>query len=756
MDAAQIVCDACGARFRWKAALAGRRVNCSMCRTPILVPQTAEAAAARVARYDASASAAGKTSVMDTGLVVEVLDRDRAKRAAAEQAAAAAAADEIAKRGPAFAREMGLRPQQAAKPGESQTSGMSTAAGLSVLGLDADDATAPAATPESGKMRQHGGDRYGRDDLALVLVVLTVLVTLGLQSWLAAEVQVTARRLVREAGGSADAVGYPIGEMLMGWLIGMAMLFAVAVPVLMLGILATGRVMRFHLRRSAYVSTAGWVCVPLLCSLAGYFIGGADTAMLLGVAGLLPAFPAFKWFHGVSWAEAFAGYLASLAGVAVFVAATLLMAGSVGMAVGDAFPSATELAAGHMPPAEEGAPLVATTDMGGGGVEEVSVVPPPPKPELPPLPYEPDEAEPLPVEAAVPPLPAFTGMANMELIEPGVLFEEIRIAGDGPGGWMKLWLYLPTPEGGEHADASLPLVLIAPAGTNSLTGQKLSGGDRPEHLPYPRAGIAAMAYELDGPIPAHASDAEIANAMRRFRLASGGVVNLRNAMEFALQRLPMIDPQRIYAVGHSSAGTIALAAAATEPRLAGVIAHAPISDLRDQLGREGLDALRRIDPAAIAFVDRLSPKLLVGRVTVPILLTQSTQDLIVAPLQTTRYEARLAERGKPVDRVTFDRGDHYSAMLHRGVPAGIAWIASDRQTAEPSPAVRAAGALMVGEVTREGLEAALEVPMTPAGRAAVVPVLERVMQGQDEEQRRLAARALARWDAEALHRTLPE
>ena len=40
--------------------------------------------------------------------------------------------------------------------------------------------------------------------------------------------------------------------------------------------------------------------------------------------------------------------------------------------------------------------------------------------------------------------------------------------------------------------------------------------------------------------------------------AQAGLVNARNALEFVLARVPEVDPKRIYAAGHSSAGTLAL------------------------------------------------------------------------------------------------------------------------------------------------------------------------------------------------------
>ena len=90
-------------------------------------------------------------------------------------------------------------------------------------------------------------------------------------------------------------------------------------------------------------------------------------------------------------------------------------------------------------------------------------------------------------------------------IEPGVMFHEVRLpGGDKPGFAGKLWLYLPS---GDHADQSLPCVLITAGASNLLKGIHLSEYARAEQLPYVRAGFAVLAYELDGALPGGATPA---------------------------------------------------------------------------------------------------------------------------------------------------------------------------------------------------------------------------------------------------------
>ena len=117
-------------------------------------------------------------------------------------------------------------------------------------------------------------------------------------------------------------------------------------------------------------------------------------------------------------------------------------------------------------------------------------------------------------------------------IEPGIMLYEIRLRPDAnrqpppPGQSGRLWLYLPKPPHGEIAPKSLPCVLLAPAGSNLLTGMKLAADDRPEHLPYLKAGFAVLAFDLDGAEPNRRGDFPWQNMLAflksRSGLANGG------------------------------------------------------------------------------------------------------------------------------------------------------------------------------------------------------------------------------------------
>lgn len=152
-------------------------------------------------------------------------------------------------------------------------------------------------------------------------------------------------------------------------------------------------------------------------------------------------------------------------------------------------------------------------------------------------------------------------------LKPGILVHEVKVKGREQS--IKLWIYLPerTPAG-----KKLPCVLIAPAGSPLFHGMTLGEGDRPEHLPYMQAGLAVVAYEIEGAVSPAARTPELVKAAGVFRRAEAGLFDTRKALDYALARVPAIDPKRIYTAGHSSAGTLSLLVAQHEPRIAACIA----------------------------------------------------------------------------------------------------------------------------------------------------------------------------------------
>lgn len=265
------------------------------------------------------------------------------------------------------------------------------------------------------------------------------------------------------------------------------------------------------------------------------------------------------------------------------------------------------------------------------------------------------------------PIPEFPDPADVVpwSPKPGAFLYQMAWPGDLslPGGVGTIWLYLPP---GELTEASLPCVLIGAGGSNLLSGKALDDDDRDEHIPYVQAGFAVVAFSIDGD-PRYTDQ-----PYRKFEGAFGGMVNARNALEFALAKLPEVDPERIFIAGHSSAGTLALLYAEHEPRLKGACAYMPVYDVVGALGNA--PTLRTVDPDAPQFLSRTSPRSFVDRLRCPVFLFGSEKDGNV-PVATVRRAANdLRAHGKDVTIEIAPSGDHYRAMIDSGIPAGIAWL----------------------------------------------------------------------------------
>lgn len=247
-----------------------------------------------------------------------------------------------------------------------------------------------------------------------------------------------------------------------------------------------------------------------------------------------------------------------------------------------------------------------------------------------------------------------------------------------PGSQMKVRVYLPP---GEHASHSLSCVLVSPAGTTMLTGNDLDAlNDHAYHdetLPYAEAGMAVIEYSLDG--ARDESDKKIVDSFKKaylaFRDTGGGVVNGRNALEFALQRLPMVDPNRIFSAGHSSAGTVSLLLAASEPRLRGCIAYAPGADVEEHSEKVlKVPLLALALPGVRNFAHQASPMNHTEHIRMPVFLFHAKDDSKVPAATMERFVEKLKGTNPHVTFISVEKGDHYQPMIEEGIPSAIDWI----------------------------------------------------------------------------------
>ena len=247
-----------------------------------------------------------------------------------------------------------------------------------------------------------------------------------------------------------------------------------------------------------------------------------------------------------------------------------------------------------------------------------------------------------------------------------------------PAFQMQMRVYLPA---GEHAPGTLPLVLVAPAGTPMFIG---NGLDDPtyhdETLPYAEAGAVVIMYSLDGGIIDldSATNARLSMAYEQFRRAGAGTVNARTALEFALARIPAVDPKKIVVAGHSSAGTASMLFAAHEPRLAAAIAYCPCTDVQTRM----VDFVNEVRgnplfPDIENFLQKSSPRTHSPSINCPVFVFHASDDSNVPYAESQQFVTNLKSAGKDAqmsEPAAF--GDHYQPMIDEGIPRAIVWLRS--------------------------------------------------------------------------------
>lgn len=273
-----------------------------------------------------------------------------------------------------------------------------------------------------------------------------------------------------------------------------------------------------------------------------------------------------------------------------------------------------------------------------------------------------------------------------EQIVNGARFREVTW-GDGsgsgttPGANGRVWIYL--PEGNTPA-GSLPCVFIAGAGSTLMQGMQLSDGDQDEHFPYVKAGMAVVAFDLDGGGGSSNFDVDAAQPQevnvedvtgyKSFRDSQAGLVNARNALEYTLANVPEVNPKQLYSVGHSSAGTLALLFAEHEPRLAGCVAYAPAIDLKSRFPGALVRMMSAMLPNLPEFVVQSSPRTHEDKLNCPTMIFHAADDQNVPIADSRAFVKRMQDKKKDVTLVEVPTGDHYESMIDEGIPKGIEFI----------------------------------------------------------------------------------
>ncbi len=299
------------------------------------------------------------------------------------------------------------------------------------------------------------------------------------------------------------------------------------------------------------------------------------------------------------------------------------------------------------------------------------------------------------------PLPAFPELANPRkyLVNGDHQFTwfdvtlKPTVSPAAPGQEMQLRVHVPHSDG---AFERRPLVLVPPDGTNLVQGAEIESGE-PENrqvLEFVEAGFVVVSYSLDGARPdLGPSHEEMAESYKQFLAAHAGLVNARNALEYALEQVVHVDPKRIFTAGRNTAGTLSLLHAAHEPRLTGCIAFAPVTNLQDD---EDMQTLRRhpdadeVLPNLESYSLAFAPVAVADRIRCPVFLFHAADDSVVPLSNSLQMKAKLPST--PVVLLRATEGDHHDAMVRVGLPAAVKWINALTKDSEPDePAVAVAG-----------------------------------------------------------------
>jgi hypothetical protein len=246
-------------------------------------------------------------------------------------------------------------------------------------------------------------------------------------------------------------------------------------------------------------------------------------------------------------------------------------------------------------------------------------------------------------------------------------------------------IYLPT----HPTKQKLPCIFVAPSGTTPLYGQRLEPMNRPEYIHYVEAGYAVIAYDVDGVIPDMSAaneapllrnpDKIVTDRLKSYKAADGGILNTKLAIDYAIARMPQIDPNAIYTAGSGSGGTIALMAAATDQRIKGAIAFTPVTDISKKFPHliENISKVVSRYPEAI---ERFSPYQNTTKIAKPLFIFQDDGSTINSVEDTNSF-VELVSKSNP--SVTFFHApvvpSFRSDIPPTGIQQAIEWLDSQQK-----------------------------------------------------------------------------
>ena len=252
----------------------------------------------------------------------------------------------------------------------------------------------------------------------------------------------------------------------------------------------------------------------------------------------------------------------------------------------------------------------------------------------------------------------------------------------------RLLVFLPT----KSAKTKFPCVFVAPSATAPLYGQTIDEETLIywNYINYANAGYAVIAYDIDGYIDqidrinettlVTQPDKLVIDSLRAYKASDAGVLNAKLAIDYAVARLPQIDPDAMYVAGAGAGGTTSLMVAATDKRIKAAIAYSPTTDVPKQYSSL-VETISKAVPGYKDFIDRSSPHRNIEKMNKPIFIFHDDRSTKTSLEDTTNF-VELVKKNNPLISLTHDQDKEFPSgddMTSTSINQAIEWLNSQQK-----------------------------------------------------------------------------
>jgi dienelactone hydrolase len=247
----------------------------------------------------------------------------------------------------------------------------------------------------------------------------------------------------------------------------------------------------------------------------------------------------------------------------------------------------------------------------------------------------------------------------------------------------RLLVFMPT----NSAKPKLPCVFVAPSATAPLYGQTIDEETVVywHYINYARAGYAVIAYDIDGYIDTidrinettlvTQPDKLVIDSLKAYKASDAGVLNAKLAIDYAVARIPQIDPDAMYSVGADAGGTTALIVAATDRRIKAAIAYSPTTDVPKQYSSL-VEKISKAVPGYKDFIDRSSPHRNIEKMNKPIFIFHDDRSTKTSLEDTTNFVELVKKKNQSIS-FSHDRDKEFPSgddMTSTSINQAIEWL----------------------------------------------------------------------------------